>query len=94
MVLWGQNVDRSAYEVLGSYVGNGPVGQNIPYTVVENGDEDYVTGVGNGNGHYTGFSIVDSDKTQQVKITPEGDAVLYLHYDRIDYNFKRCLCDV
>jgi uncharacterized repeat protein (TIGR02543 family) len=88
VVLWGQNVDRSAYEVLGSYVGNGPVGQNIPYTVVENGDEDYVTGVGNGNGHYTGFSIVDSDKTQQVKITPEGDAVLYLHYDRIDYNFK------
>lgn len=88
VVLWGQNVDRSAYEVLDSYVGNGPVGQNIPYTVVENGDEDYVTGVGNGKGHYTGFSIVDSDKTQQVKITPEGDAVLYLHYDRIDYNFK------
>lgn len=88
VILWGQNTDRTAYEVLGSYVTNGTVGQNIPYTVVENGDEDYVTGVGTDNGHYTGFSLKDSDRNQQVTITPEGDAVLNLHYDRILYNFK------
>ena len=88
VILWGQNADRSAYEVLGSYVTNGRVGQNIPYTVVENGDEDYVTGVGANNGHYTGFSIKDADKNQQVKIKPEGDAVLNLHYDRIEYDLR------
>ena len=88
VILWGENSDRSAYEVIGSYVGNGRVGQWIPYTVVDNGDEDYVTGVGADNGHYTGFSIVDSDRNQQVTITPEGDAVLNLHFDRIEYDFK------
>ncbi len=88
VILWGQNVDRTAYEVVGSYVGTGRVGNNIPYTFVNNGDEDYVTGVGNGNGHYTGFSLVAADSNQQVAITPEGDAVLNLHYDRITYSFK------
>ena len=88
VILWGQNQDRTAYEVKGTYVGMGTVGQNIPYTVRENGDEDYVTGVGANNGHYTGFSIIDADKNQQIKITPEGDAVLNLHYDRITYNMR------
>lgn len=88
VVLWGQNIDRTAYEVKGTYVGTGAVGQAIPYRVVENGDEDYVTGVGANNGHYTGFSIKDADKNQSVTITPEGDAVLNLHYDRITYNMR------
>ena len=88
VILWTQNVDRTAYEVAGSYVGTGRVGNNIPYTFVNNGDEDYVTGVGNGNGHYKGFSLVAADSNQQITITPEGDAVLNLHYDRIKYNFK------
>lgn len=89
VVLWGQNHDRTGYEVLGSYVNNnGQVGQNIPYTFVDNGDEDYVTGVGNGNGHYTGFCLTEASKNQQITIKPEGDSVLDLYYDRIVYNFK------
>ena len=88
VIMWTQNQGRTGYEVVASYVGNGRVGQNIPYTTVENKDEDYVTGVGNGNGHYTGFGLTDASKNQQVVITPEGDAVLNLYYDRIEYNFK------
>ena len=89
VILWGQNLDRNGYEVLGSYVNeNGRVGQDIPYTSVNNGDEDYATGVGAGNGHYTGFNLLESSKNQHVTITPEGDAVLNLYYDRIVYNFK------
>ena len=87
VVFWTQNLDRTAYEVAGSYVGTGRVGQNIPLNVVDNGDEDYVNGFGE-NGHYTGFSLVNADRNQQVAITPEGDAVLNLHYDRITYNLK------
>ena len=93
VIMWTQNQDRTGYEVKASYVGNGAVGSNIPYTAVENKDEDYVTGVGrdnegNPNGHYTGFCVTDASKNQQVIITPEGDAVLNLYYDRIEYNFK------
>ncbi len=88
VIFWTQNLDRTGYEVADSYAGqNGTVGQEITYTVVDNGDEDYVTGIGN-YGHYTGFNLVDADKNQHVEITPEGDAVLNLHYDRIEYNFK------
>ena len=78
VIFWTQNQDRTAYEVAGSYAGTGLVGQSIPYTPVENGDEDYVTGAGANNGHYTGFNLIESDKNQQVTITPEGDAVLNL----------------
>ena len=89
VILWTQNVDRDGYDVAGSYVNNnGTVGQNITYTFVDNGDEDYVTGVGNGNGHYTGFCLTEDSKNQEVEITPEGDAVLNLYYDRIVYNFR------
>ncbi|MBR6114865.1 MAG: InlB B-repeat-containing protein, partial [Oscillospiraceae bacterium] len=95
VILWGQKLNAAGtdvtneYDVLGSYVNNnGRVGTNIPYTFVNNGDEDYVTGVGNGNGHYTGFCLTPASANQRVTITPEGDAVLNLYYDRIQYNFK------
>ena len=92
VIFWTQNQDRTAYEVAGSVALTGTVGENIAYRVVENKDEDYVTGP-NGTdfgdyGHYTGFCLKDADKNQQVKITPEGDAVLNLHYDRIQYNLR------
>ena len=89
VIFWTQNLDRDGYEVAGSYVNeNGTVGQYIPYTVVDNGDEDYVTGFGEDYGHYTGFCLTEGSKNQQVEIKPEGDAVLNLYYDRILYNFK------
>ena len=89
VLMWTQNQARTAYELKESYVNNrGNVGQNIPYTFVNNGDEDYVTGVGADNGHYIGFCLTEASKDQQVTITPEGDAVLNLYYDRIEYNFK------
>ena len=39
-------------------------------------------------GHFIGFCLTEGSKNQQVEITPEGDAVLNLYYDRIVYNFK------
>ena len=94
VIFWTQDLSsiRSSnlkYEVAGSYVNeNGAVGEFIPYTVMDNGAETYVTGAGNGNGHYTGFCLTEASKNQQVRITPEGDAVLNLYYNRILYNFK------
>ncbi|MBR5640886.1 MAG: InlB B-repeat-containing protein [Firmicutes bacterium] len=109
IVFWTQSLDKDGYEVAGSYVGkNGIVGQNIPYTVIENGDEDYVArksgdsdsisydfgtyedehGETKDQGHFTGFCLTDDSKNLEVAITPEGDAVLNLYYDRITYNFK------
>ena len=89
VVFWTQNLDRDGYEVADSYVNeNGSVGQLIPFTPVENNAEDYATVTGTTAGHYTGFCLTDASKTQSVVITPEGDAVLNLYYDRITYNFK------
>ena len=88
VIFWTQNQTRTGYEVAGSYVNDaGTVGENIPYTVVDNKDEDYVTECGTG-GHYTGFCLTEASKTQQVEIKPEGDSVLNLYYDRIVYNFR------
>ena len=39
-------------------------------------------------GHYRGFCLREDSKNQQVVVTPEGDAVLNLYYDRIEYKFK------
>ena len=72
------------------------VGDDIPYTVVENNAEDYATGVGSKvvdgqtvqKGHYTGFCLRDDCKELEVPITADGEAVLELYYDRITYNFK------
>ena len=90
VIFWTQNLKRNGYEVADSYVSAndaGTVGQFIPYIVEENGDEDYVSGFGS-YGHYTGFCLTEASKNQEVTITPEGDAVLNLYYDRITYNFK------
>ena len=89
VILWTQNQKRNGYDVADSFVSStGIVGQNIPYTVVENDAEDYVEFADGTEGHYTGFCLKDSDKNQTVEITPEGDAVLNLHFDRIVYDFK------
>ena len=89
VIFWTQNQGRTGYEVAGSYAAeDGVVGEYIPYTVVDNGAEDYVTGFGDNNGHYTGFCLTEDSKNQQVTVTPEGDAVLNLYYDRILYNFR------
>ena len=46
VIFWTQNLNKDGYEVADSYVNdNGTVGEKIPYTVVENGAEDYVTDV-------------------------------------------------
>ena len=112
IILWTQNSDRTAYDVAGSYIGRGRVHTAIPVNFVDNTDEDYITGVGNNQGHYTGFTLNhsgtnvlgDLQKTtgyttgnnpQPIKetvviptITPEGDAVLNVYFDRIVYNLK------
>ena len=88
VIFWTQDLARTGYDVAGSVVvENATVGQNIPYTFVDNQDEDYVTGY-NGYGHYTGFCLRSDCQNLQVKIRPEGDSVLNLYYDRIEYNFK------
>ncbi|SMC74225.1 InlB B-repeat-containing protein, partial [Aristaeella lactis] len=91
VVFWTQNLSRTGYEVGASYVKTkAQVGTIIPYSFVDNVDEDYVTSpdFGNSMGHFTGFCLTENSKNQQVTIEPEGDTVLNLYYDRIVYNFK------
>ena len=88
VIIWTQNADRTGYDVKATkYVESAQVGQNIPYTFVNNKDEDYVT-INDEPYHYTGFCLQEADAHQEVKVTPEGDAVLNLHFDRIEYNLR------
>ena len=91
VVFWTQNLNRDGYDLKASYPApNGTVGQNIPYTSVDNKDEDYVTlpGQSADTYHYTGFCLTEASKGQQVEITADGEAVLNLYYDRIEYNLR------
>ncbi len=85
-----QNLSRSGYDIKASYVyENGTVGQNIPWEFANNGDEDYAyigTGAKRQKIQFTGFCLQENVK--DAKITPEGDAVLNLYFDRIEYKFK------
>ena len=94
IVFWTENIDSinsaqadKVYDLTASYTGTGTVGQNIPYTFINNGDEDYVR-AGGSDYHYTGFSLIPGSINQQVTITPEGDAVLNLYYNRIKYDLR------
>ena len=96
VIFWIQNLERTTYDLAGSYVGEGTVGQAIPLSIEPNGDEAYVKNVGS-NGHYTGFTLKYegnkpfNEKGVAVdipKITAEGDAVLNLYFDRIEYELR------
>ena len=83
----GGDTNKEHYDVKESvYIENGTVGDSISYTYVGNGDEHYVTDANGKDHHYTGFYVTDPEES--VTITPEGDAILNLYYDRIRYNFR------
>ena len=95
----GQALDKETdYELKDSVVVmNGSVGATIPYTVIDNQDEDYVYGYGAPQdktskdydvGRYKGFCLTADSIGQQIEIKPEGDAVLNLYYNRIHYNLR------
>ncbi len=90
VILWTENISRSGYDLKEAFVENeGTVGENIPYEIyTDNGDENYAL-IGNNKDvekHYKGFSAKEPE--QQVEITPEGDAVLNIYFDRIEYNLR------
>ena len=84
----GQNIPYSSYDnddedYAYQSNGNGRFGENTgTNSLISNGTVRQI------QGHYLGFCLTEASKNQQVKITPEGDAVLNLYYDRIEYNFK------
>ncbi|MCR5657136.1 MAG: InlB B-repeat-containing protein [Butyrivibrio sp.] len=88
-VIWKEKLEEGQYELKASKIySDGEVGTNIPYNFVDNGAEDYVTvGSDDFEFHYTGF-FYNPEKTKDVKITPEGDAVINLYFDRITYKLK------
>ena len=85
VIFWTQNQDRTGYDLKESTVETGPVGQNIPYTLRDNKDEDYFR-IGGKDYHYTGFC--GKQPETEVVIRPEGDSVLNVYYDRIEYDLR------
>ena len=97
VICWTQNessINKSEkeYDLKEAFVENSALMDSaIPYQFVDNGAEDYVRMTINGESieaHYTGFCLTEGSKNQIVKVTPEGDAVLNLYFDRIEYNLR------
>ncbi|MDC7292035.1 InlB B-repeat-containing protein, partial [Butyrivibrio sp. DSM 10294] len=93
VIIWTQNkYDRTKYDIADVFSYDfGEVGHNIPYRRVDNGDEDYAVltdapARDSNKYHFTGFNL--KTDIEDVKVTPEGDAVLNLYYDRIEYDLR------
>ena len=83
----GQNIpyisQENGVEDYAYQTGQGAFGERLD--VLPNGQNADEKGI---MGHYRGFNLTEASKNQQVEITPEGDAVLNLYYDRVQYNFR------
>ena len=97
VLIWKQKLGTDGlasdqYELFESHPSRGPIGENIPYTNVNDGDQDYVRLInqdGSTTGtqyQYTGFCV--KPDIEAVPITIDGKAVLNVYYDRIQYNVR------
>ena len=86
VILWQQNVDATGYDFVESITLPGNTGTVIN-TVTQQGTGDNAYARVNGvNKIYDGFHLKEFD--QNVTITPEGDAVLNVYYDRTEYTLR------
>ena len=86
VIIWKQNVEANGYDFAESITLTGNTGTNVN-TVTKQGTGDNAYARINGtNKQYDGFYLKEFD--QNVKITPEGDAVLNVYYDRIQYTLR------
>ena len=86
VIIWKQNVEANGYDFAEAITLTGNTGSAIN-TVAQQGTGDSAYARINGtNKQYNGFYLKQFD--QNVKITPEGDAVLNVYYDRIQYTLR------
>ena len=86
IILWQQNVDATGYDFVESITLPGNTGTVIN-TVTQQGTGNNAYARVNGvNKIYDGFHLKEFD--QNVTITPEGDAVLNVYYDRTEYTLR------
>ena len=83
MIIWKQNVDGTGYDFAQSITLSGTVNSNVN-TVSQQGNGNNAYARINGrNYQYTGFHLKSYDAP--VTITPEGNAVVNVYYDRNEY---------
>ena len=86
VVIWKQNVDATDYDFVESITLSGPTNTPVSsVTQVGSGDDAYAR-VNGTNKQYEGFHLKEFD--QNVTITPEGNAIVNVYYDRNEYTLR------
>lgn len=86
VIIWQQNVDASGYDFAEAITLSGTTKTTVN-TVVQQGTGDSAYAVVNGvSKTYEGFHLKEFD--QNVTITPEGNAVVNVYYDRTEYTLR------
>lgn len=83
VIIWRQNINADGYDFEESISLTGNVGSNVS-TVTQQGTGNSAYARINGSSYqYTGFHLKEFD--QNVRIVPEGNAVVNVYYDRTEY---------
>ena len=104
VMVWRQNMARDGYDLVLSYSDSGRVGQNITQVAgISTGTEGDLTFV-NVLGHklggikyvpyyaltnpFTGFTLSTANPIHDTVVTPEGESVLNIYFDRMRYTLR------
>lgn len=89
VIIWTENISRTGYDLSEAFIENeGIVGENIPYVIVDDKDQDYAKIGNNKNIEKKIVGFCAQTPEADVKITPEGNAVLNIYYNRIEYDLR------
>ena len=101
ILIWKQNSSLDGYDFAESYVGNGQVGESIKQVAITTGTTGNLTYATIGGTKYGGVTSVSSgtptdpftgftfvEDIDDKAITPEGDAVVNVYFDRVQYKLK------
>ena len=86
VIIWRQNVDGDGYDFVQSVPLRGPVNTNVNTVSQQSTGNNAYARINGRNYQYTGFHLDHYD--QGVTITPEGNAVVNVYYDRTEYTLS------
>ena len=86
VIIWQQNVDATGYDFVEAVNLSGSTGTAINTVVQQGTGDDAYAVINNTNKIYEGFHLKEFD--QNITITPEGNAVLNVYYDRTEYTLR------
>ena len=83
VIIWKQNINADGYDFEQSISLTGTVGTNVSTVSQQGSGNNAYARINGTNYQFTGFHLKEFD--QNVRIVPEGNAVVNVYYDRTEY---------